>query len=211
MTAQMLGGPPTLQERKRALLELVTADRERRCAQILGDAEARAEARRAQARAEALARVRQTFDEQRRLRDTRIAAALAQLATQRRLHAQQRSAALLARAWEQLPAELQARWRQTEARAAWVDRVLASARERLPRGTWRILHAADWPAAERAARASELAAHCGAAPQFEADAGIAAGLKIVVDGNVIDGTLEGLLADRDALDARLLRQLEPGP
>jgi hypothetical protein len=33
-------------------------------------------------------------------------------------------------------------------------------------------------------------------------------LKIVSGGNVIDGTRDGLLADRAELEARLLRQLE---
>jgi len=43
---------------------------------------------------------------------------------------------------------------------------------------------------------------------FEVDATIAAGLKVVANGNAIDGTLAGLLADRPAIEARLLRQLE---
>ena len=39
-------------------------------------------------------------------------------------------------------------------------------------------------------------------------AGIDAGLKVVVDGNMVDGSLAGLLADRAAFEARLLRRLE---
>ena len=211
MTARLAGGPPTLEERTRALLDLVEADCARQCAQILGDANERAAARRAQARAEALARVREAFDEQRRLRDAQIAAAQARLATQRRLHAQQRSAALLQLAWQQLPGELQARWQQADTRTAWVAHVLASARRRLPRGAWRILHAADWPDAETAALAAALASENSAPALFEIDDRIAAGLKIAIDGNVIDGTRDGLLADRAALDAQLLRRLEAVP
>jgi acetyl/propionyl-CoA carboxylase alpha subunit len=195
-------------QQTRALLDLVEADRARQCAQILGDARSRADALRAQARSEALARLRQVFDEQRRLGREHVAAAQAQLATQRRLHAQQRSAALLQRAWQQLPDELQARWRDTPARAAWVAQVLASARERLPRVAWRIVHAPGWPADEQQALARSLVAELGAAPVFEADAAISAGLKVIVRGNVIDGTSAGLLADRSALAAQLLRRLE---
>jgi hypothetical protein len=44
--------------------------------------------------------------------------------------------------------------------------------------------------------------------QFEADPAIHAGLKVVANGNVIDGTLAGLLADRHEFEAQLLRQLE---
>ena len=47
-----------------------------------------------------------------------------------------------------------------------------------------------------------------AAPRFEADPSIVAGLRVVSGGNVVDGTLEGLLADRIDLEAGLLRALE---
>jgi len=187
-----------------ALLELIEADRAARCAQILNEARGRAAALRAQAQADALARVRQAFGEQRLRRNERIAAAQARLATQRRLHEQQRSAALLRLAWEQLPGELLAFWQKADSRAAWVAQVLASARERMPGRAWRVLHAPDWPAAERQATLAGL----DPATQFEADPAITAGLRVAAAGNVIDGTLAGLLAERAEFEARLLRLLE---
>lgn len=187
-----------------ALLDLVEADRARQSAQTLDTARNQAAALRVQAQTQARERLRQAFAEQRRRLHESVAAAQARLATQRRLHEQQRSAALLQRAGQQLPVELLARWRQPATRAAWVAQALAAARTHLPPGGWRILHAPDWPTAEQQA----LAVETGAAPQFEADARIAAGLKIVAGGNVIDGTLDGLLADRSSLEARLLRLLE---
>jgi hypothetical protein len=191
-----------------ALLALIESDRERQCAQILGEAAARAEAVRAQSRTEARARLRQAFEEQRHGCDERLAAAQAQLATRKRLHEQQRVAAWLRAAWLCLPAELQARWSLPEARATWVAQTLASARLRLPAGAWHISHAADWPSAERSAIAASLE---GAPATFEADTGITAGLKIARQGNVIDGTLVGLLADRAAIESHLLRWLEDNP
>ncbi|MDO9285615.1 MAG: hypothetical protein Q7U26_11995 [Aquabacterium sp.] len=201
----------SVERQTRALLDLVEADRARQCAQILGEARVRATALRRQAQAEALARLRQAFESQRHLSRQRLAAAQAQLATQRRLQAQQRTAALLQLAWQQLPAALQARWQQADARAAWVREVLASARDRLPRGPWQIAHAPDWPAAEQQALAPVLATANGAAPVFEADPRIKAGIRIAINGNRIDGTLDGLLADRAAVDARLLHHLESTP
>lgn len=189
----------------RALLALIEADRERQCAALLGDARARAEALRAQSRSEALARLRQAFEEQRQARDQRLAAAQAQLATRRRLHEQQRVATWLRAAWVRLPLELQARWAQPDTRAAWVATTLAAARQRLPAGGWHVAHAPGWPAAEREALAATLE---GSPATFEADPGIDAGLKISRQGNVIDGTRSGLLADRAAIEARLLRWLE---
>ena len=198
----------SVQRKTQALLDLVEADRERQCAQILGDADQRAAALRAQARTQALTRLRQAFEEQRRLSHEHLAAAQARLATQRRLHAQQRNAALLHLAWQQLPGDLQARWQQPEARAGWVAHVVASATERLPHRAWRIVHAPGWPAEEQRSLAQSLARTFGEEPRFEADTSIAAGLKVVVDGNVIDGTLAGLLADRSTFDAQLLCHLE---
>ena len=208
-TNQSLLTPMLIEQQGRALLDLIEADRAAKCAQILGEASARAEASRTQARADARARMRRAFEEQRQLRRDRIGAAQARLATHRRLHEQQRTAALLRLAWEQLPGELLALWRQPVSRAAWVAHVLASARHRMPRGPWRIAHAPDWPAVEQQALAQAVMAESDAAPRFEADAAIAAGLKVMSDGNVIDGTLAGLLADRTEFEARLLRQLEP--
>jgi hypothetical protein len=52
----------------------------------------------------------------------------------------------------------------------------------------------------------ELLAAC--APWLKADAAIRAGIKIVSGGNVIDGTLTGLLTDRGEFESQLLRLLE---
>lgn len=192
----------------RALLDLVEADRARQCAQILGDENARTAALLSQVNADARTRMRQAFEDQRQRRREQIAAAQARLATQRRLHEQQRTAALLQLAWQQLPRELIALWQQPASRASWVTHVLASARARMPGGPWHLVHAPAWPAEEQQALAQQLAAGSGPAPVFEVDATIAAGLKVVANGNAIDGTLAGLLADRPAIEARLLRQLE---
>jgi hypothetical protein len=195
-------------EQTRALLELVEADRAKRCSAILDEAKGRAATLRAQAHADARARMRRAFEEQRALQRERLAAAQARLATQRRLHEQQRTAALLRRAWDRMPGELRGLWKAPASRAAWVAHVLASARARMPRGPWHIVHPRDWPAAEQQALVLAVSAESGAAPCFEADDEVSAGLKVLADGNVIDGTLGGLLAHRAEFEARLLRQLE---
>ena len=70
-----------------------------------------------------------------------------------------------------------------------------------------MVHATGWPPEECAATRTELAA-AGITLAFTADPTIAAGLKVVADGNVIDGTLAGLLVGRADFEARLLRLLE---
>lgn len=189
---------------EQALLALIEADRARQCAQIVGDAQARAAALRQQAQAQARQRMRQAFAEQRSCTQQQVAAAKSQWATQRRLHEQRRTAALLVLAWQRLPAALQALWQQGAARQAWVGSAVAAARTQMPGGPWHIVHAADWPAPEREALAAGLAT----AASFAADAGIPAGLKIVAGGNTIDATAAGLMVDRNAVESQLLRMLE---
>ena len=208
MNPKPASGNPDVERQARALLDLIEADRARRCEEILGDANGRASASHADAREAARSRVRQVFREQRQRRHDEVAAAQARLATRRRLHEQRRTAALLQLAWQQLPGALRALWRQEGSRADWVRHVLAYARDRLQPGPWRIVHAADWPVFEREALASSLLADARIEPRFEADASIEAGLKVVDGRNVVDGTIVGMLADRADIEARLLRRLE---
>ncbi len=85
----------------------------------------------------------------------------------------------------------------------------AAARARCGSGDWRIVHPPDWPADEQqvagATCCRQTAAPRRASRPIPASR---AGLKIVAGGNVIDGTLDGLLAERADFEARLLRRLE---
>ncbi len=198
----------TLAAREQALLDLVEADRALRCDAIVAEARAAAAATLATAHAEARARMRSAFTEERERRSARLAAAGAQLQTHRRLHDQRSAAALVAAGWLRLPAALCARWQQGPARRAWAEKVIAAARAALPGGSWRIVHAAGWPDEERAAISGALQAQLGTPRQVVADGSIQAGLKVAAGRVVIDGTLEGLLADRSEIGAGLLRHLE---
>ena len=195
-------------DQTQALLALVEADRARRCEAILGEARVRAAALLADAHAEAQRQVREAFREERARRVERVAAARANLQTRQRLGEQQRSAAFLAAGWQRLHDELLRRWREHEARRGWVANVAADARKRLPRAEWRVTHAPDWPAAERDAVGAALAGAFSIAPAFAADATVGAGLKIAALGNVIDGTIQGLVADRAEIGARLLHLVD---
>ena len=194
-----------------ALLALVEADRAKKCETILGEARARAQALLADAHREARLRMREAFAEERARRDERVAAARAKLQTHRRAALQRRASALLAAAWQRLPGALDARWRAAEARRAWVAAVVAAARELMPPGGWQITHAPDWPQAERDALAAELASSLDVTPRFVADEAIRAGLKIAARGNLMDGTLAGLVADRAEIGGALLDLLEAAP
>lgn len=198
--------PPGVERAEQALLELIESDRARLCDGILGEGQEQVRGLHGNAHASARARMRQAFEEQRARRRERLAAAEARLATQRRLHEQQRLVAWLRLASERLPTELRELWQEEETRTAWARAVLAAARTRLPRGRWRIAHAADWPNDERERAIRDVVPE--ATLCCEADPDIAAGLKVVCGGLVLDGTLDGLLVDRLDCEARLLQHLE---
>ena len=198
----------TLDSRTQALLVLIERDRNSRREAILAEARDRARALLAQAHADARARMREAFAEERRRAHERVAAARANLSTRRRQHEQRRAAALLALGWQRLPAELRGRWQDGARRSLWVEAIVAAAARALPHARWAVVHGADWPAAEREALGARMTAELAMAPTFVADAAIVAGLRISAAGNVIDGTLAGLVSDRSEVGAQLLRRLE---
>jgi hypothetical protein len=81
--------------------------------------------------------------------------------------------------------------------------VRTAALDALAKGAWRVDHAPGWPLPEREAFAAEVTAQGPGPVGFAESSALAAGLVVRADGNVVDGSLAGLLADRDALDARL--------
>jgi vacuolar-type H+-ATPase subunit H len=201
----------TLERRTQALLDLVEGDRRSQCEAILAEARERASALLAQAHADARARMRGVFTEERRRANELKAAAFAKLQTRRRLHEQQRATALLALGWQRLPDALRHRWNDSNTRSIWVDAIVAMATRVLPRTQWGIHHGPDWPVVEQQATGARVSPDLEATPTFIADAGIVAGLRITSGGNVVDGTLAGLIADRVDVGAQLLRHLEQAP
>lgn len=197
-----------LEQRTQALLAVVEEFRNRRCAELLEPAAAQAREIVRGALAEARRRVRTAIEEERARMAGELAAAQARLATERRLAAQRRAMQLLARAWDWLRAALAARWRAADARARWVEAHLSRATQALPGGAWTIRCAPDWPASEREAALRWLAARGVHDVRIESDPSIAAGFRVQAGHNVLDATLDGLLADRAALEGQLLEWMQ---
>jgi hypothetical protein len=198
----------SIERQTAALLALVETDRAQRSATILGEARAQARALLAAAHRDARRKMRDAIVEERVRRDERVAAARANLQTRRRVAMQRRASALLAAAWTKLPRALEQRWHAHDTRRAWVGACVVTARKLLPPSGWRIAHPVAWPEAERDALAAELASALDEAPQFVADPGIRAGIRIAAKGNLIDSTLAGLVADRAEIGGALLGLLD---
>ncbi len=189
------------------LLALIAAHRDTGCETVLDQARQRAGAALSDAAAAARRRMREAFAQERRHAAERVGAAQARLDTRRRILDQHRAQALLAAAWQRLPAALQDRWQDPRLRAAWVTQATNSARGLLGTGAWRIAHPTDWPVAEQRALEAGLRGQ-GIGVEFNPDVTISAGLRIHAGPNLIDGTSQGLLADRAEIGARVLYALE---
>jgi hypothetical protein len=197
-----------LEERQKALLQLVEDYREQECRRILEAA-----------RAEAAAVLDATWRRERghlharvvaeRARaQARIRAAEAERATRERWVNDRTHTDLLAAAWPRLREALLERWRDPDGRERWVRSHLDQALAVLPKGGWMIRHAREWGEAERQTALERLTAALGRPPRFQTDGGIEAGLSVSSGGAVLDATLAGLLRDRPRLEARLLALMD---
>ncbi len=197
----------SLAARTAALLAQIEAQRAQACTAVLAPAQAQAAAVRRAALREARQRVRTTLRAERERVDAALAAAAAHLATEQRLQRQRSAAALLARAWTALRDALVARWQDPAARAAWI--AWHTNDVPLPPGsTWLLEAPADWPAAEANALCAALRAQGAADVRVDLRDDIAAGLRLSAGHNRVDATVDGLLADRSAIDGRLLALLQ---
>lgn len=191
-----------------AFLELVERDRAHRCERLLADADARSRTVLQAARHDARARVTAALKDDRAREQRRIEAARAELATRERQLAQQVSSALIERGWQRVRGALIQRWNDPAARAAWLRTAVDEALDVLPRAAWRIAHPPEFEAGELAALTARVAEATGAAPELVRDASVAAGVRVSAGGATFDATLDGLLAKRADVEARLLLELE---
>jgi len=192
-----------LDERAAALIALVEADRTARACAVLEPAAAQARELLRHARRAARLRVATAIGEERTAYAARVGAAEARLATARRMAEQRRLKALVAEGWTRLAPAMRVRWDDAEGRRVWVDAALALAVRLLPAGAWRIDGPSAWPQEERARIGAALAAR-GLEAAVTADEGIDAGLRIRSRNVELDATLAGLVADRFAIEGRLL-------
>lgn len=201
-----------LAQRTEALLAVVERYRAERCAALLDPADSEARRLLRAALADGRRRVATAIAEERKRLGTVVGALEAALQTERRLSTQRHEVRLLARAWQNLRAALATRWTDAKSRERWVKAHLARARAAFAGnpGRWLIRHHAAWTAAERQSASARLQREAIDA-EFVEDEEISAGFVVVRGNNVLDASLEGLLADRGMLEGRLLQLLEEVP
>ena len=199
-----------LEQRTAALLELVEQYRARRFAELLEPAQAEARQVVRAALAEARRRVHTAIVEERKRYAIEVSAVEAALATDRRLFQQRHAVHLLDTAWHELRARLVARWDAAPTRTEWVRAYLQRALRSVPcaSGGWRIQTHPAWNEGERAHWLEQLRIDGVAQVVFETASTISAGFRVVSGSNILDATIEGLLADRTQLEGKLLHYLQ---
>lgn len=160
-----------------------------------------------QAHRAARRRVHGAVAKQRERALSRIRAAQTELQTRRRMYQQRVSFALLRAAWKRLEAELLRRWRTPELRKAWMEGAVQQGLQQLGPGEWLVTCPASWSESEQQDLKESLSGRLDQAPRIEPDAEVQGGLRIASAGISLDATIQGLLADRTSLEARLLALL----
>ena len=185
---------------------------EQRCREIQRKAKRRADALLSQSRREARTRVHEAVLEERRRRERAIVNARHRLDTAARRQLQGRYRKLIDQAWPLLDRELAARWARPGSRAEWCELLVDEAAHLLGKDDWRVEHpdpeTGAWSRDDRERLEQLLAARDIPPPVFQPDTALEAGLRIRRHGACLDGTIDGLLAHRAAVAARLLAHWE---
>lgn len=189
-----------------ALLETLRGHVEQRCRELRDAAERDAAALLREARRGARVRMHQAIQAERKQSERKIQMAVAGLETVRRQRRQEKAKHLLEQGWEPLREALRRRWQEPAARRLWCRSLVEQALGALGSGDWRIEHPADWKPAELGELTHKMAERAGSEPTFAARRNLAAGLRISAAGACLDGTIDGLLADRAEIEGLLLAE-----
>ena len=188
------------------MLKLVADASRRDCEAVAASAERDARELIGAAHRAARRRMHDSVLEIRQIMRRELNQAQAALETARRQHQQRCDFRLLEASWSLLGDALVRRWQDAPARQAWIASLVHQARHALPVGNWQVHHPVDWPTNERERLAADLSA-VGVTPQWIVDPRARAGLRLCAQGACLDGTAEGILADRAAIQAQLLAKL----
>lgn len=185
-----------------SLLGRVHRVSDERIGELRANREAQVETIERDARREARRLLRAASHAKRERVRERCREALAELDAERRRRDFEVDRGVIGAALAALPEALERRWRDADARRAWCAQAGTIAAARLVARDWRIALGAGVSEPERNALAAAAAAH-GARAECVTGAG-GVGLSIAAGPSVVDATVAGLLADGEAIAARLL-------
>lgn len=200
--------PGVLQRQVESVTDALRAQRDARCRQIESDTARKAEQLLADSRRRMRERVHKAVGEERQRRETALLDSRHRIETAGRQRVQQQYRAFLKEALPQLRDELGRRWRDAGARRAWCDMLLTDAADRLAAERWTVEHPGDWSPDDTRWLERAFAERGLPAPELREEPSISAGLRLCLDGARLDATLDGLMANRHAVEAQLLAAWE---
>ena len=117
--------------------------------------------------------------------------------------------AMLDVTWPMLQQAMLSLWQEPVTRRKWLSAVIRVASAKLMKTGWRIEHAKDLSVEDKSYLES-AAAEVGRDVMLKVSDDIGAGIRIDVDGTVIDATLDGLLKQRTMIEAMLISRSKQG-
>ncbi|MDD5176164.1 MAG: hypothetical protein PHQ05_07070 [Sterolibacterium sp.] len=196
-----------LEQKTLDLLKIAEDYRAEHCQALLAQASAESRAILKAAHAAARSDLRAMLAPEHERLAAEIAVAEAKLITMRRMREQGRLVAVLKQAWPRLGQALRERWETPAGHAAWVEHHLSIALLAFPAKGWVIRHPEHWPVLACEQASQWLQAHGIDDARFETEPGLSAGIRVVCGLNLLDASLDGLLADRAQIEGRLLYYL----
>lgn len=187
-----------------ALLALTDAWAKERCVKIFDETDIKVKEIVRSAHRDARERLRRHVEQDRQSAKQRMSSFEATLKTRQRKEQQVRDQQFLRESWHQLIAELIDRWNSPLSREHWTGSIWSHAKKHLPMSVWLVEYPSDWSAEERESLGEQIEDFTGSRPEWCADIGITVGFRIVSAGACVDGTLQGLLANRRRLEAETL-------
>jgi hypothetical protein len=190
-----------------ALLGRMHAVRDESCRKLREAAAAQAQEVIADARRRARQRVKEAVVEKRRQVAEHCRRARVEMETRSRAERFAELGGRLEAGLSALPGVLARQWADEAARRAWCRQVLEGAAATLRPGRWVLTLAPGPGAADREALAQAASRAAGGPVELREDPALEAGLLVAHDGARYDGTIGGLMADRNRVQAALLAEL----
>jgi hypothetical protein len=196
-----------LEDQAQAMIDELRQHATARCKEVQDTARQEAQGLVRDAWRTARGRLHQAVQAERDRRTNALARASARLDTTARERAQARVSVLLTESRTVMVEELQRLWRDERTRRAWCDNLIAQGIDSLGRGGWVVEHPPDLAPEEIVVPAGDTEGRSGNEPVLRACDDIAAGLRIRTPGACLDGTIDGLLADRGTIEGRVLAEV----
>lgn len=198
---------PVVSAQLKHLLAVVEQRRSERCRAVMEQAHEQAREVVKQAYRDARRRMHRELDDIRQKLRQQMVSVVARRQTRKRQRRQQADEELLTTSWLNLHEACLYCWRDSLMRRRWVEDLVDQAASVLVDSHWLIEHPFDWPAQERSALQLRLQERLAHTPHFEVKSAIAAGLRICAGGACVDGSADGLLRERLAIEAVLLARI----